>query len=250
MNKIRPRKHKKPELETATTGSTLTFTVLTLFPEMFKSPLDSSILKRAQNSGTIKFNFLNIRDFATDRHKSVDDRPYGGGAGMVMRIDVLYRALMAALKQTESEKNLTVLLDPRGSKFNQKTAVKLTSYSHIILVCGHYEGIDERFRKYVDMSISVGDYVLTGGELPAMVVIDTVSRLVPGVVGKNESIMSESFSGSMKLEYPQYTRPEVFRGQKVPKVLISGHHAKIEVWREEKSAQMTKKLRPDLLKKP
>ena len=219
------------------------FHVLTLFPEMFES-LNKSIIGRAKEKGLIEINLINIRDFSKDKHKKVDDTPYGGGAGMVIRPDVVYDAY-SSIKDRENAK--VIHLSPQGKVLNQEKVKELSNENHLILLCGHYEGIDQRvLDEIVDEEISIGDYVLTGGELPAMVVIDSVSRYVKGVLN-NESIKEESFSNNL-LEYPQYTRPEEFRGRKVPEVLISGHHENIKKWRDEKSLEITKIKRPDLLK--
>ncbi len=218
------------------------FDVLTLFPEMF-IPLQKSILERAQKNGNININLINIRDFSKDKHKKVDDTPYGGGAGMVIRPDVVYDAY----NSIESRENAKVIfLSPQGKTLNQQKVEELSNKEHLILLCGHYEGIDQRvLDKIVDEEISIGDYVLTGGELPSMVLIDAVSRYVDGVLNK-ESIKEESFSNNL-LEYPQYTRPETFLDEKVPEVLISGHHENIRKWREEQSKIITNKKRPDLI---
>ena len=217
------------------------FDVLTLFPEMFDI-LKQSIIGRAQEKELIDINLINIRDFSTDKHKKVDDTPYGGGAGMVMMPDVVDRAY-----QSIKNKNAKVIyMSPQGKTLNQKKVEDLAKQEHLIILCGHYEGIDQRIiDKIVDEEISIGDYVLTGGEIPAMVLIDSVSRYVEGVL-KKDSIKEESFSNGL-LEYPQYTRPEVFNGVKVPEVLLSGHHEKINKWRKQKSFEITKKKRPDLL---
>ena len=220
------------------------FDVLTLFPEMFEA-LDESIIGRAKEKELIEINLINIRDFSKDKHKKVDDTPYGGGAGMVMIPDVVYDAY-SSVKDKENAK--AIYLSPQGKVLNQEKVKELSKENHLILLCGHYEGIDQRvLDEIVDEEISIGDYVLTGGELPAMVLIDSVSRYVKGVL-KEESVAEESFSNNKLLEYPQYTRPEEFRGKKVPEVLISGHHENIKKWREEKALEVTKKKRPDLLK--
>ena len=219
------------------------FDVLTLFPEMFTS-LNESIIGRAKKNEQINIKLINIRDFSEDKHNKVDDTPYGGGAGMVMKPDVVYRAY----KSLENKENAKVIyMSPQGKTLNQKKVVELSKEGHLIILCGHYEGIDQRvLDKIVDEEISIGDYVLTGGELPAMVLIDSVSRYVEGVLNKN-SVEEESFSKGM-LEYPQYTRPEEFEGIKVPDILLSGNHGEIEKWRKEKQIEITKKKRPDLLK--
>ena len=220
------------------------FDILTLFPEMFKA-LDESVIGKAKEKKLIEINLINIRDFSKDKHKKVDDTPYGGGAGMVMMPDVVYDAY-SSIKDREDAK--VIYLSPQGKKLNQKEVKELSKENHLILLCGHYEGIDQRvLDEIVDEEISIGDYVLTGGELPAMVLIDSVSRYVRGVLNE-ESIEEESFSNNL-LEYPQYTRPEEFRGKKVPEVLISGHHENIKRWREEKALEVTEKKRPDLLNK-
>ncbi len=218
------------------------FDILTLFPEMFDN-LKQSIIGKAQQKELIDINLVNIRDFSTDKHKKVDDTPYGGGAGMVMMPDVVYRAYQSV--KTENSK--VIYMSPQGAKLNQKKVEDLAKQEHLIILCGHYEGIDQRvLDKIVDEEISIGDYVLTGGEIPAMVLVDSVSRYVEGVL-KQDSIKEESFSNGL-LEYPQYTRPEVFEGEKVPEILLSGHHEKIEEWRKQKSLEITKQKRPDLLK--
>lgn len=220
------------------------FDILTLFPEMFE-PLKTSVIGKAVQKEQIVINLINIRDFSKDKHKKVDDTPYGGGAGMVMKPDVVYSAYQSVEKQTKKAK--VIYMSPQGKTLNQQKVEELSKESHLIILCGHYEGIDQRvLDKIVDEEISIGDYVLTGGEIPAMVLIDSVSRYVEGVLNQ-ESIQEESFSNGM-LEYPQYTRPEVFEGESVPEILLSGHHEKIERWRKQKSLEMTKKKRPDLLK--
>lgn len=219
------------------------FDVLTLFPEMFE-PIQKSILGRASKNHILEFNFINMRDFSKDRNKKVDDTPYGGGAGMVIKPDIVYDAYMS-IKDRENAR--VIYLSPQGKVLNQKRVEELSKNEHIILLCGHYEGIDQRvIDEIVDEEISIGDYVLTGGEIPAMVLIDSVSRYVEGVL-KQESIKEETFTNEL-LEYPQYTRPEIFNGKRVPEVLISGHHENIKKWRHEKSLEITKMKRPDLLK--
>ncbi len=217
------------------------FDILTLFPEMFK-PIQESIIGRATDNGKIEINLINIRDFSQDKHKHVDDTPYGGGAGMVMKPDVVYDAY----KSVENKNAKVIYLTPQGKTLNQKKVIELSKEEELILLCGHYEGIDQRvIDKIQPEEISVGDYVLTGGELPAMILIDAVSRYVDGVLSEDSTI-EESFSNG-QLEYPQYTRPEVFEGMKVPEVLLSGNHQNIEKWRKEKSIEITKKKRPDLV---
>lgn len=222
------------------------FTILTLFPEAFDSYFGISLIKRGLAKKFINIKVVNLRDFTNDPHKTVDDRPYGGGAGMVLRVDIIDKAL-TKLRGKSKKDTLVVLMTPQGQKFEQKLVSKLSKYKHIILVCGRYEGFDERVRKLVDMEISIGDFVLTGGEIPAMAVVDAVSRFVPGFLGKAESLHEESFTSGM-LEYPQYTRPEVYKKMRVPKVLLTGHHGKVKAWRDAESLKKTKKRRPDLLK--
>ena len=218
------------------------FDVLTLFPESFE-PIKQSILGRALGKNLISLNLINIRDFSKDKHKKVDDTPYGGGAGMVIRPDVVYDAY----KSIKDENAKVIYMSPQGNVLNQKKVESLSKEKHLILLCGHYEGIDQRvIDEIVDEEISIGDYVLTGGEIPAMVLIDSVSRYVEGVLTK-ESIKEESFSNNL-LEYPQYTRPETFLDKKVPEVLLSGHHENIRKWREEQALKNTYQKRPDLLK--
>lgn len=217
------------------------FDVLTLFPEMFV-PIEQSIMGRAKEKKLVEINLVNIRDFSENKHKKVDDTPYGGGAGMVIMPDVVYRAY----KSIKSENAKVIYMSPQGKKLDQKKVEELSNEKHLIILCGHYEGIDQRvIDKIVDEEISIGDYVLTGGEIPAMVLIDSVSRYVDGVLNK-ESIKEETFANGL-LEYPQYTRPEEFEGIKVPEILLSGNHEKIEAWRKEKSIEITNKKRPDLL---
>lgn len=220
------------------------FDVLTLFPEMFE-PIKQSIIGKATEKELIEINLINIRDFSENKHKKVDDTPYGGGAGMVMMPDVVYKAYLS-IKDRKNAK--VIYLSPKGKTLNQRKVENLSKEEHIILLCGHYEGIDQRvIDEIVNEEISIGDYVLTGGEIPAMVLIDSVSRYIEGVL-KDESIREESFSNGL-LEYPQYTRPEVFLNKKVPEVLLSGHHENIRKWREEQSLKITKQKRPDLLKR-
>lgn len=222
------------------------FDVLTLFPEMFDI-LNESIIGRAKEKGLINVNLINIRDFSKNKHKKVDDTPYGGGAGMVIQPDVVYDAYKSVITNNEkSEKTRVIYMSPQGKKLDQQKVEGLSKQEHLILLCGHYEGIDQRvLDNIVDEEISIGDYVLTGGELPAMVLIDSVSRYVEGVL-KDGSTTEESFSQGL-LEYPQYTRPEVFEGQQVPEVLRSGNHQMIDKWRREQSLKRTLEKRPDLL---
>ncbi|MCM8780039.1 MAG: tRNA (guanosine(37)-N1)-methyltransferase TrmD [Candidatus Omnitrophica bacterium] len=224
--------------------------VITIFPEMFAPVLGESIIKRAQAKNKVEIKIHNLRDYSRDKHRKVDDRPFGGGAGMVMSPEPIFRAVEAAKKGFRG-KGLgvrVVLLTPQGKKLDQKNAKRMAKYKHLILVCGHYEGVDERVRKFlVDEEISIGDYVLTGGELPAMVLIDAVVRLIPGVLGEKKSLKSESFEGNL-LEYPQYTRPANFRGLKVPEILLTGNHSLIEQWRKTQALRRTRERRPDLLR--
>ena len=224
------------------------FIILSLFPESFESYLNVSLLKRAAAKNLIQVEFKNLRDFGSGPHRSVDLPPYGGGAGMVLRVDVMDKALKNLKLRKGKKGQAIILLTPQGKTFNQKTAIKLSKYKTLVFICGRYEGFDERIRSLVDMEISIGDFVLTGGEIPALAILDTVARLVPGVVGKEESLVHESFSEDL-LEYPQYTRPEIYKGKRVPKVLLSGNHAKINEWRSIEALKRTKKRRPDLLKK-
>ena len=211
------------------------FNIITLFPEMFAGPLTESIIKRAQANGLIEINLSQLRDFADDKHHTVDDTPYGGGKGMVLKVDILDKAISSA--RSIYRKTRVVLLSPRGRTYNQDIAKELSEEESLTLVCGRYEGFDERVYNLVDDVISIGDYVLTGGEIPAMAIIDSVSRLLPGVIIEesfiNESFMAKDESGKYLLEYPQYTRPLDYKGEKVPNVLLSGNHAEIEKWRQE-----------------
>ena len=223
------------------------FDILSIFPEMFASPLQSSLLKRAQEKGLIDVRLCDIRRYAEDKHRMTDDAPYGGGGGMVMKVEPIDRALADQLPG-EGE-TLVILLTPQGETFRQKMAEQLSRYARIVLICGHYEGVDERVREYlVDKEVSIGDYVLMGGELSALVIVDAVSRLIPGVLGNIESASSDSFSMGI-LEYPHYTRPSVYRGWGVPDVLLSGNHAEIQAWRRKEALKRTWIRRRDLLEK-
>jgi tRNA (guanine37-N1)-methyltransferase len=218
--------------------------VLTLFPAMFAGPLDESIIMRARKNGLLDLQIHDLRNWTHDRHKTVDDKPFGGGPGMLMKVEPLFEAV----ESLRREKTKVILLSPSGRKFSQEIARELSREKDLLLVTGHYEGFDERVReKLSDDELSIGDYVLTNGALPAMVVIDVVARLLPGVLGDDESSRDESFSAGL-LEYPQYTRPAEFRGMKVPDILVSGNHAEIEKWRREQAKLRTEKQRPDLLK--
>ena len=221
------------------------FDVLTLHPEMCRGPLEHSILGRAQEAGRIEVGVHDIRAFAHDRHGTADDAPYGGGSGMVMKVDVVDRAL----ESVRDDDAYVVLMAASGRSFDHAVAQELATKKHLVLLCGHYEGIDERVREHlVDDAISIGDYVLTGGELAAMTIIDAVSRFVPDVLGNAESLREESYSAGL-LEYPQYTRPRSYKGWDVPEVLLSGHHERIAAWREARSVERTREIRPDLLEK-
>jgi tRNA (guanine37-N1)-methyltransferase len=220
------------------------FDIFTLFPDMFRGPFSESILKRAQERGLLSIALHNIRDATTDKHRVVDDYPYGGGAGMVMKPEPIFTAVEAV-----HEGGPIILLTPQGRLFNQQIARELAQEPRVTLICGHYEGIDERVLEHlVTDELSIGDYVLTGGELAAMIVVDATGRLVPGVLGGEESTLEESHSGNL-LEYPHYTRPPQFRGWKIPDILLSGNHAEIAKWRRKESLRRTKKRRPDLFAK-
>jgi tRNA (guanine37-N1)-methyltransferase len=231
--------------------------ILTLFPAMFGNVLGESMLKIARKKRLAEINVHDLRDWTLDAHRTADDKPFGGGPGMVMKVEPVYRALndivgrfnrLTGKQDNRQTKNCRViLLTPQGKKFDQKCAKRLAKEKRLILICGHYEGFDERVRSLVDEEISIGDYVLTCGELPAMVIVDAVVRLIPGVLGHEDSAGSESFEGGL-LEYPQYTRPAEFMGMKVPQILLSGDHKKIETWRRCESEKRTKKRRPDLFK--
>ena len=217
--------------------------VLTLFPGMFPGPLDESIIKRACESGRLQLGVHDLRDYTHDRHRTVDDRPFGGGPGMLLKPEPLFEAVDAL----RGEKTRVILTSPAGRPFRQEIARELAGEKHVLLICGSYEGFDERVRQSLaDDEISIGDYVLTNGALPAMVIVDAVTRLLPGVLGDDESSQDESFCGCL-LEYPQYTRPAEFRGMNVPEVLLSGDHAAIEKWRREQATVQTRQRRPDLL---
>lgn len=228
-----------------------TLSILTLFPQMFKGALNESILGRDKTRAMVDIRLVNIRDFATDKHKSVDDRPYGGDLGMILRVDVVDRALSYAKESVKTASSThSILLDPGGETYSQRKAESLARIDHIILVCGHYEGVDDRVRSLVDEEISIGDYVVTGGEIPAMVIVDSVIRLIPGVLRDPKASTNESFSMTESyLEYPQFTRPQTYHAMDVPDILLSGHHKDIQEWRVKQSVLRTKKRRPDLLPK-
>ena len=222
--------------------------IITLFPEMFKGPFDESILSRAQDKGLVKINLHNLRKWTTDKRGTVDDRPYGGGVGMIMMIEPLVKAI----EELKTDNSRVYLLSAKGKLWKQHLAQENSKTKHLILICGRYEGVDERILNFIDDEISIGNYVLTGGEIPAMVLVDSIVRLIPGVLEKPEATEYESFSllhgGQTVVEYPQYTHPEDFRGLKVPEILRSGNHAEIAKWRKEQALKTTKKNRPDLLK--
>ncbi len=227
-------------------------TILTLFPQMFEGIFSESIIKHAISKGVVEIDVVNFRDFAEDKHQVVDDTPYGGGAGMVLKVDVMDKAIIQSkvVSQKSSGKERTILMTPQGKPFDQDKAHELAKLDNIVLVCGHYEGFDERIREHlVDEEISLGDFVLSGGEIPAMAIADAVVRLIPGALGKDKSAEDETFSidGKRLLEYPQYTRPVEYKGWKVPDVLLSGNHAEIDKWRKEQAIERTKKKRPELL---
>ncbi len=224
------------------------FTVISLFPQIFSSVFSASIIKKAQGKKLIKINFLDLREFGIGKHKTVDDKPYGGGSGMVLRVDVLDHAIKAAKKG--KGRAAVILLDPKGKRYDQKGAEFFSKFDHLILVCGKYEGFDERVRDFADYEVSIGDYILSGGEIAAMVVIDSVSRLVSGVLKKEEAVSFESFAkikGERILEHPHYTRPPVYKGKNVPQELLSGNFKQIEEYRLKKAKELTRKRRPDLI---
>ncbi|MBU1144809.1 MAG: tRNA (guanosine(37)-N1)-methyltransferase TrmD [Firmicutes bacterium] len=220
-------------------------TILSLFPEMFTGIFSESILKRAQEDSKVSIEIINFRDFSLDKHKKVDDYAFGGGPGMLLSVEPIYNALISIEGYFDAWK---ILLTPQGIPYHQEVAKKYALKEHLILICGHYEGFDERIRAFVDEEVSIGDFVLTGGEIAAMTIIDSVVRLLPDVLGSEESFTQDSFYEGL-LEYPQYTRPQEFMGIKVPDVLISGNHQEIEKWRKEESLKRTKERRPDLLQK-
>jgi tRNA (guanine37-N1)-methyltransferase len=225
----------------------MVFDILTIFPEIFRSPLSESLIKKALDKGIIQVRIWNLRDFTEDKHRTTDDYPYGGGAGMVMKADPIFRAVEEI--RTNNPEARTLLLTPQGERFHQGLARGLSEQKHWILICGRYEGLDERIRlSIVDREISIGDYVLNGGEIPALVFLEVISRYVPGFLGSEQSVEEETFSDGL-LEYPQYTRPPVIRGMEVPEVLLSGNHAEIKRWRRRESLKRTYLRRPDLLEK-
>ncbi len=218
----------------------MNFHIITIFPDIFNSYFNESILKRAQKNKIIKIKTHNLREWTKDKHKTVDDTPYGGGAGMIMKIDILFKALSSIKnKLSKNKKTKVILLSAKGKTWNQQMAKKYSKLDNVLLICGRYEGVDERIKKFIDDEISIGDYVLTGGEIPAMTIVDSITRLLPNVLGNKESSINESHSVPGVLEYPQYTRPEIFEANnkkyRVPPVLLSGNHKKIREWRSEKS---------------
>ena len=226
------------------------FDVITIFPEMFEAPLAHGIVQRAVAAGIVRVRLCDLRDHATDRHRKVDDTPYGGGGGMVLMPEPVFRAVAAVKAAHPVEPSRTILLCPQGTPYTQREAERLLGYRRLILICGRYEGVDERVREHLaDEAVSIGDYVLTGGEIPAMVIIDSLTRLQPGALGAAETARLDSFS-SAGLGYPQYTRPPDFQGHKVPEVLLSGNHGAIAAWRRDRSREATLKKRPDLLESP
>jgi tRNA (guanine37-N1)-methyltransferase len=224
------------------------FDIITIFPELFAGFLECGILRRAQNTGLVDIQLVNLRDFTSDRHRSVDDRPYGGGEGMVLMPRPLFEAVEHCREKAQPASPKVVLLTPQGRTWSQQLAEEFTSIPHIILMCGRYEGVDQRVVDcLVDREISIGDFVTTGGEIPAMVLIDSIVRLLPGALGNRDSACNESFSSGL-LDYPQYTRPASFRGMAVPEVLLSGDHARIEIWRRKQAMEKTLQKRPELAK--
>ncbi len=227
----------------------MTVSIITLFPQMFESVFQYSILKRAQDEGLITIRYIDLREFGIGKHKLVDDTPYGGGTGMVLRVDVLDQAIEST--RIPNTREQVILLDPKGETYSQSIAEDLATFEHLILICGHYEGFDERIRELVDKEVSIGDYVLSGGEIAAMAITESVARLLPGVLKKEDATKFESFSkeSGRVLEYAQYTKPREYKGMQVPEVLLSGHFAKIDEFREKNAEEITKKRRPDLMKK-
>ncbi len=223
------------------------FDIITVFPELFSGVLDCGIIRRARQSNLVDIRLINLRDFTRDRHKSVDDRPYGGGEGMVFMPAPLFEAIEFCRGENRSPESQVILMTPQGKTWSQDLAAEFSIIAHIILVCGRYEGVDQRVIDcLVDREISIGDFVLTGGEIPAMTILDSVIRLIPGALGCRESVINESFSTGL-LDYPQYTRPAEFRGQIVPEVLLSGDHEKINKWRKAQALEKTKRARPELV---
>jgi len=225
------------------------FDIISIFPELFGGVLECGIIHRARLTGLVEVRLVNLRDFAKDRHRSVDDRPYGGGEGMVFMPAPLYEAVEFCRGSEKDENSLVVLMTPQGKTWSQDLAAEYATISHLILICGRYEGVDQRvIDSLVDREISIGDFILTGGEIPAMVILDSVVRLLPGALGCGDSAVNESFSSGL-LDYPQYTRPAEYRGRTVPEVLLSGDHARIEKWRKEQALEKTRRARPELMNK-
>jgi tRNA (guanine37-N1)-methyltransferase len=232
-------------------------TILTLFPDMFAGPFDLSIIKRAKEKGLVEIEFINIRDFGEGKHKIVDDTEYGGGIGMLMRVDVIHKAINHAKEKfsqqwnNETLKQSVILMSASGKTFKQQVAKEYSQLDHLILICGHYEGIDERIKHYIDGEISLGDFVLTGGEIPAMLIADSVIRLIPGVLpeGATEDESFSELNNEVLLEYPHFTKPQSYENHDVPEILLSGNHAEIKKWRHEQAMKKTQAIRPDLLKK-
>jgi len=226
--------------------------IVTIFPEMFSGPFAESILRRAQKKKLVEINLHDLRTWAKDKRRTIDDKPYGGGVGMVMMVEPIVKAIEKIKSKSSKTKTIIVLLSPRGKVLNQKMAQDFSKLDQLVLICGHYEGVDERVRSFIDEEVSIGDYILTGGEIPAMVLVDSIVRLIPGVLEKTEATKNESFAklktGNL-LEHPQYTRPENFKGLKVPKILLSGNHKKISGWRNKQALKITHKNRPDLIRK-
>lgn len=220
--------------------------IITLFPEMFKGVFGDSIIKRAIDNEILKIRLTQLRDFAFDKHKQVDDSPFGGGSGMVLKPEPMYRAVRSVLQNSNSTSRRIIIADPAGKTFNQAKAKELANVDWLIIICGHYEGFDARIYNLADELISIGDYVLTGGEIPAMVIVDAVARMLPNVLGASDSAETDSFFDNM-LSYPQYTRPRNFEGMEVPEVLLSGNHAEIAKWRQMKATEITMQRRPDLI---
>ena len=222
--------------------------IISIFPKMFSAVLDESMIKRAQLKGRVKIFTHDLRDYTLDKHRKVDDRPFGGGAGMLIQVEPIFRAIQTIKKKIKGRAKV-ILLSPQGRVFNQAYAKKLSKCRNLIFICGHYEGVDERVKQYlVDEEISIGDYILTGGELAAMVLVDSLVRLIPGVLGDKKSLNFESFEGNL-LEYPQYSRPAIFKNWSVPEVLVSGAHDKIHAWRKHQAIKRTRQSRPDLLER-
>jgi len=221
--------------------------ILTIFPKMFESPFSESLIGKAKEKGLLEINAIDIRSFSKDKHKKVDDKPFGGGSGMVMKPEPVYAAIKkAAAGKKRGQSRLIIYMSPQGKPLNDSIVKDLSKYSHLVILCGHYEGVDERIMNFVDEEISIGDYVLTGGEIPAMVLVDAVARMIKGVVKEEESVKNDSFYNGL-LDYPHYTRPAVFKKMKVPEVLLSGNHKKINEWRQNQSHERTKKRRPELI---